>query len=47
MMRKIKDNYSLEVLLERKNAQQEKYYDLTRTADESIARELIPNEREL
>ena len=45
-MRKLKDNYSLDILLERKNALQAKYYELTRTVDENIARELIPNEKE-
>lgn len=46
-MRKIKGGYSLGQLLEKKNPQQEKYYLLTRNADESIARELKPGKDQL
>ena len=46
VMRKINQNFSLEMLLERKSPMQNKYYDLTRTADENIARALRPNEEE-
>ena len=46
-MRKIKGGYSLGQLLEKKNPQQEKYYLLTRNADESIARELKPDKDKL
>lgn len=47
VMRKIKGGYSLGQLLEKKNPQQEKYYLLTRNADESIARELKPEKDKL
>ena len=44
MMRKIKDDeFSIEMLLEKSNPLQEKYYYLTRNEDENIAKELIPN----
>jgi hypothetical protein len=46
VMRQIKDGYSLSQLLEKKNPQQEKYYLLTRNADESIARELRPSKEQ-
>jgi len=42
-MRKIKEDYSLEMLLERNTPFKEKYYKLTRTADEMIAREIKPS----
>ena len=45
-MRQIKNDYSLESMLERTNPLQEKYFDLTRQADESIAKELRPNPQE-
>lgn len=34
------------MILERKTPQKDKYYELTRTADEVIARALKPNEEE-
>lgn len=42
-MRKLKDDYSLDLFLARSNPLQEKYYELTRVADENIARELKPD----
>ena len=46
MMRKLDKNYSLDMILERKTPQKDKYYELTRTADENIARALKPDEAE-
>lgn len=43
MMRKIKDDLTLDLLLERSNPMKEKYYQLTKEADESVARELQPS----
>lgn len=42
-MRKIKEDFSLDLLLARSNPLQQKYYDLTRMADERLARELKPD----
>ena len=42
VMRQIKNNYSLQTLLEYNNPLKEKYFDLTCGGDESFAKELKP-----
>ena len=46
IMRKLKHDFSIELLLQRSNPLQQKYFDLTRVADESIARELKPTQEQ-
>ena len=43
MLKRIKDNYTIDLLLERTNPLKDKYFKMTRNADESVARELQPN----
>jgi len=45
-MRMIKDEFSIETFFEHSNPFVEKFYELTRNADESVARELRPNQEE-
>lgn len=46
MMRQIKDNLTLDLLLEGANPQQWKYLELTREVSESVAREIRPKPSE-
>lgn len=46
MMRQIKDNLTLDLLLEGANPQQWKYSELTREVSESVARDIRPNKSE-
>jgi hypothetical protein len=45
-MRQIKENLTLDLLLEGANPQQWKYLELTREVSESVAREIRPNKSE-
>ena len=45
-MRQIKNNFSLQTLLEHNNPLKDKYFDLTRGGDESLAKELKPRPEE-
>ena len=40
VMRRIKDEFSMDIFLQKKNPLQEKYFKLTRMDDENVAREL-------
>ena len=45
-MRQIRNNFTLDLMLRRVNPLTEKYFDLTRTEDELLAKELRPNKEE-